>query len=376
MLAYFLPAIIAFGIITSYEDIKIGKIRNRWIALALAYAAAAYALLILYYYLTSVINLHYIIELATNLLFAVAVGFGLWYAGVWTAGDGKLFIAFTALLPLSVFSLGYQPWIPSITLLTNTFVAALAVVLLFMLFQIRRTHLQAISIKKFIQPKQMAMSAAYLFAISWVISIVFRGLGWSTSSLSRGIITILVYALLSNSLKGHAFYLALLISLARFALDRSVYSYSFLWGLVVLILVWVVLRSLCFGLISNLGNEMLTKQTRASKLREGMLLAETLEKRKSLSKKELRSLKAQPGVQVIRNKSGYLVKKPKSLFQFGNFFREEAEGLTKEQIEKIKKVGVKQILVYDTIPLAPLLFLGVLITIIMNGNVLILIMNP
>jgi len=85
-----LPAILFLGIITSYEDIKSGKIRNKWIMSALIYAVLVNVVLVLFYPSKNGIHLPYLIELTTNSLFSVVLGFGLWYLGIWTAGDGKL----------------------------------------------------------------------------------------------------------------------------------------------------------------------------------------------------------------------------------------------------------------------------------------------
>ena len=57
LIYWFLPMILLLGIVTSYEDIKFGKIRNKWIILALAYSIAAnIALFSLKYYDTDYNN--------------------------------------------------------------------------------------------------------------------------------------------------------------------------------------------------------------------------------------------------------------------------------------------------------------------------------
>ncbi|MBI2646715.1 MAG: prepilin peptidase, partial [Deltaproteobacteria bacterium] len=102
MLYYFLPAILALGIITSYEDIRYGKIRNGWVIFALVYAIIIYSALIINAYFIGKVNTPYLIELMANIGFAVIAGFSMWYFGLWTAGDVKLFIAYSAIIHLSV----------------------------------------------------------------------------------------------------------------------------------------------------------------------------------------------------------------------------------------------------------------------------------
>ena len=118
---YFLPFILFLGIITTYEDIRFGKIRNRWTITAIAYSLLAYSFIIIYNLINSALNHIYLLELSVNFIFAILVGYGLWHFRIWSAGDGKLFISFAFLLPLSIYQYGYQPFIPSITLLINIF---------------------------------------------------------------------------------------------------------------------------------------------------------------------------------------------------------------------------------------------------------------
>ena len=55
-----------------------------------------------------------------------------------------------------------------------------------------------------------------------------------------------------------------------------------------------------------------------------------------------------------------------------DYLKVEAEGLTRKQIEKIRKLGFKKVKVSSTIPFAPIIFLGVIITLLVKGNILIL----
>ena len=122
MLAYFLPAIMLLGIITSYEDIKEGKIRNKYIIFSIIYSLLIYFILILMYSLKGTLRGEYISGLIINIFFAIIIGYAFWKSGVWTAGDGKLFIAYAFLVPLTEYSEGYVTFFPSMVLLVNFFV--------------------------------------------------------------------------------------------------------------------------------------------------------------------------------------------------------------------------------------------------------------
>ena len=267
MIQYFLPAIIALGIITSYEDIKSGKIRNKWIILALTYAVITYCILITYHYLTAGLNQHYLIELLTNTLFAVAVGFGAWYLGIWTAGDGKLFIAFSALIPLSVYTVGYQAWIPSITLLINIFISASLIMFVFMIFKVRPKDIKKVFtsfFKEFFQPKQLLESVIYLFAIFWIMQILLSLIGLGTNYILRLILTIVIFTAIQKKLGNKALYIMFALSLLRFIMDKSVYSWSFLADLLILVFVWRFIKSLLTGSISKLAQEIFTKDIKVN----------------------------------------------------------------------------------------------------------------
>ena len=94
-----------------------------------------------------------------------------------------------------------------------------------------------------------------------------------------------------------------------------------------------------------------------------------------MTKQELNDLKRLPDTEIIKYKGDYIIKKPKSSIEFDNFIDEEAEGITKKQIYKIKDIGFAKIRVSQTIPFAPFIFLGVLLTILVKGNILIVIIN-
>ncbi len=379
MLYYFLPAIILLGILTSYEDIRFTKIKNKWIIYALIYAVIIYIFLIGYYSSSVELNKHYIAELITNFFFAVIVGFGMWYFCLWTAGDGKLFIAYSILIPLSVYEYGYQKWIPSITLLINIFILALVFMIGLIIYKLRLKELKKVSLsflKNFFQPKQLLDSIVYLFAVYWMIELLLSLvgiIGVEQHYVLKMFLAMLIFAGMQKKMKKTSFYLMLALVLLRLVIDKSVYSLMFLKNFIILIIIWRLIIGFITGGISELGRELFSKEMNIQDLKPGMLLSEFIEKKEKMTEKELMALKKQENLEIIKNKNIYYIKRPKSGFEFGKFIDEEAEGLTKKQIEVLKKTGIKKIKVSQTIPFAPLVFLGVLLTLIAKGNILILI---
>lgn len=112
----FLPAIVILGAVTSYEDLRRGKIRNKWVCLALFYAGVVYALSwVVYLFFESTSRDNLLAPAATGLVrdfdkwaLSLAAGmisaFLLWRYKIWGAGDAKLFISYCALIPQAQYS--------------------------------------------------------------------------------------------------------------------------------------------------------------------------------------------------------------------------------------------------------------------------------
>ena len=122
----FIPAVFFIGIVTSYQDIKFGKIKHKWIGMGLIYFILGYLLLYLLSALRIVdyrgINYSYIQELFINGLISIVIAYLFWKLGIWAAGDAKLFIVYALLIPLDYYSKSYLPYFPSFALLLNIFI--------------------------------------------------------------------------------------------------------------------------------------------------------------------------------------------------------------------------------------------------------------
>ena len=69
----------------------------------------------------------YLAKMAINAVTAFLIGILLWWFGMWAAGDAKLFGVLAAIIPLSSYSASYWAIFPAYVLLFNTFVALLAI---------------------------------------------------------------------------------------------------------------------------------------------------------------------------------------------------------------------------------------------------------
>lgn len=135
----FIPAVFFIGIVTSYQDIKFGKIRHKWIGMGLIYSLSGYLLLYLLSVLKIVdyrsINYSYLQELFINGFISIITAYVLWKLGIWAAGDAKLFIVYALLIPLDYYSRSYFPHFPSFALLLNIFLPIFLFILLMAFMQ-------------------------------------------------------------------------------------------------------------------------------------------------------------------------------------------------------------------------------------------------
>lgn len=133
----FLSVILFIGCITSYEDFKTSKIRNKWIKAGLIYSLSVYLATWILYGLAAKGILSPIIGRAVssliwnfdkwciNLAISTVVAYLLWHFKMWGAGDAKLFIAYAALIPLGQYSKAYfNYYFASFLLLLSIFIPA------------------------------------------------------------------------------------------------------------------------------------------------------------------------------------------------------------------------------------------------------------
>jgi hypothetical protein len=140
----FLPVIFLIGIVTSFQDIKHGKIKNKWIVAGLVWGMGIYSISYLWIFLGHYliflpkagryISYVYLNQALLNALISFAIGYVSWYFDMWSAGDAKLFFIFSLFLPLTYYSRTYLAFYPSFALLLNIFIPVLIYLLLHNLF--------------------------------------------------------------------------------------------------------------------------------------------------------------------------------------------------------------------------------------------------
>lgn len=352
----FLPGILLLGIITSYEDLKHGKIRNKWVVLGLLYAVSANAFMYVWVIVQGGIpRTSYFIELASTAMFGLVLGYALWYVGFWTAGDAKLFFAYSALVPLSVYRYGHMQYFDSANILINTFVPFFAFYAAYLLFKstLRQKIFYA---RQSLQARQLGALFLFLFAFTWPAGWLFAKTGLPSNYFTNVFMLFLLLVLLERIAGGRLIVIMAVVAGLRIVFDPVAFSYASMLNLLGLFLSFIILRYF----ILYMGYDHMTKHVDISLLRKGMVPAEAVYLEKGRYKKrpllhfDLLSYLRQP-------------KKGSCLFDA------TAEGLTETDVSRLKdleqSLGFEHLRVYRTIPFAPHIFGGVVLSIMFRGNI-------
>ncbi len=185
MIYYFLPIILIIGIFTSYQDIKYNKIKNKWIVYSIVVSIVLNMLLFFKDF-----NLDYYKTFLINLILTIIICIVLWLLGYWPAGDAKLIIAYTFLLPLTVYSINHFYSFPNIFLFINIFVPyALFIFMHSVMFKNKE-------IFKRLNYKEIIKSILLVFIVMGIVDYILITFSFFNNFLSRIILILLFYYVL------------------------------------------------------------------------------------------------------------------------------------------------------------------------------------
>ncbi len=340
--------LIFFGILTSYQDIKYSKIKNKMIIFILLTGVIINIIDTFFY------GFSMFFYSITNLVISFLLSFFLWNIGVLPGGDAKLLIALSFFIPPSVYSYVYIEIFPAISIYLNTFIP-LSIGLILMSFYYGGIG----SIKK---------ALASTFNIKTVARILF---------FTISILGILKISLESFNIKhSMIFYFILLFSIIYtlrslkidiikfsipFFLLSTIFYYKYIFTLSYLFsTIFLTFLILFLTFIVLLIDEVYSKEIKIENLTPGMKLAEVIIKdsKKNTYVKENFSLRFIFDILLLSEKriKGALISLDKE---------------TIDEMKKLRKEGkldFDSIRVISTINLAPFIFLGALITVLFHGN--------
>ena len=254
LIYWFLPMILFLGIVTSYEDIKYGKIRNKWIIIALSYSILLNILLFFIWDL----ELKYFYSIFFNLIFSLIIGIMIWYLGLWTSGDAKLFFSYVALLPplITTFNLNN---IFSLDLLVNTFII-LTLFLIFSIFKNIKIMETLPQIKKSFSLYRIFNIALLVFGLTWIIGLASNFIGIRNNFL---IILILFFLIISfeRFLSINLILIMGALSILRLILDPSIFTAVFWINYIEILIFFIIFRFI----LLDLSYSVFTKKIRIDK---------------------------------------------------------------------------------------------------------------
>jgi Flp pilus assembly protein protease CpaA len=375
IILFFIPVIALIGIITSYTDIKKGKIANKWIIFGITYFLLTTLFLLVNK--TSLIPnpQNYILNTIINLTLAILISFLLYYYDLWNAGDGKLFICFSSLIPIIYFTNIKFTIFPSLSILINTFFISFLLFLPRFIKKVKLKDLLKSSIKTLLnnlKPLNLAQTILMFFSITWITGNIMNLLNLNNNSANLMLLTYPLFFIIKKQIKHVRIYL--ILAFLRLIFDKNIYSFDFLISLGYIILFFQVLSIFFSKYFKDLIEQAFLKNIKIDKLEPGMTLYSAFEHIKNIKDEEYKKLKKHYISHAFQIGKDCIIIKPKDKVTH-HYIREKESGLTESQIKKIKALNVKNIIIHEKTPFAYILFLGVILTILSKGNVLILLLN-
>ncbi len=348
--------VVLLGAVTSYEDIKERKIRNKWIWPAILIGMALQALKVVYIIAVGgVINPYYFRQYAINFMLTFLIGVVLWEIKIWNAADAKLFLAFSALIPISRYDWGYKEFFPAGVVLINTFAPLIVIFFFYVIFKTTWSQKRSV-FKEVLNPKKLARFVFLIFGMSWAIRQVFNFVGINENIVVNVIFIFAANILFSKLFKGRMMQISMFLTVLALIFDFSqIVNVSFLLSFLRLLAIFILIRAFMI----RLGLKIFTSEVSVDDLKIGDVIAEDIYCEKGKFKKKLYA--PMGFAQAIFNNvtRDFLIRAP--------------EELCEDDIELLRKLEFKNVRVSQTVPLAPFLFFGAFVTIIIQGNIIVFI---
>lgn len=368
----FLSPLLLIGVITSYSDIKYGKIKNIHLLFGLLYILSLYSFLIFYSYFVihQPSNLKYVVELLINSLIAFVVGYLLWHFNSWAAGDAKLFSIYSLLIPLEFYSKNYVPYFPSSILLIDTFLFICFVFFLKIFFKIAASCLSYFQKPFSLAPlflkinykilKTTILETGKLFLIYSCFLVILQYIGMKTTD-------VILQKVLSNFLLIYLFFFALQMFVLRTFLKNKIF------------ITLILLSGLLFGLAFIISNKTILLITTIKTslffvlfVGIGMQLVNLYIEKQEIKKTKIQEL--HPGCFLTSKSLAEINNKIKGQTPVDNLGLTSSDGLTEFQVQIIKDLFKnhlkKELYIYETFPFAPFMFLAFIFIILAKGSFL------
>ena len=347
MVTSILLTMILFGIWTSYTDIKKNVIKNYSILLLVLVA------IFLNIFFTKSFVTHTLAS-AINITIGMIAGVLIWLAGLWSAADAKLFIAFVFLLPITLYIPAIS-YFPSISILVNSFVP----LFLFFFFHLMiKTSLREKKeiVVELVKPRfilHLLLTIFALMSLSYMVTSVFK---IPIDLFLTVIIFFTILWLIEQKFKlrlDYFFIAVIILSLVFF--HELILTLNFFLN-------WIIASCSIFFIffLIYLSRFVYTHSVKLTELKEGMIPSEMIFKRgEKYFKKPITFVTL---LILLRER---IAAKP--------LFGYNPDGIKAEDIKRVlslyreRKLGFDEIKICKTMHFAPALFLGVLLTYFAKG---------
>lgn len=339
---FFVLAVL-ISLFISAEDIRHGKIANKFL-LALLILGIAYQAL----------SAQSILSVAYASLYALTIAFALWFLGLWPAGDAKLFAVLFLFFPQNLYG--------SHTLVFDFMVNTFVPIFFFMFFVIiARSKLAIIkdALKFTFEPYRVTMLAMVLLGFVWflakLIQLLTAGLAVATDYFVSLVLLFAIYEIFRRVLSAKMELLFFGLAVLRIVLDyRTIYSLAFAQYFATIMLVFLFFRFF----ILYLAFRLYTESVPIKKLRPGMSPAEMIIQkgdnfeRVSFLNASLVSFMVQRKENIIHN----------------------IDFLSEDDVKRIKELRAKAKIPFDDMlinkvqPFAVFILLGYMLTVLCKGN--------
>ncbi len=348
------------GLITSYTDIKYGKIKNIHTCSGFILGLIITLVLTVSYWIGGrTVNLSYIYDYLLNIFISLIAGFILWWYGFWSSGDAKLFIAFSSLVPLNAYANTYLDYFPALILLVNTFVPFFIVLLVVMLVK-RKISFHGLNK---LNRRMFMIFLVVVMAGKLLVDLLDKFYPVKNWLIYYGLV-LLMYFIIERVIIGissakFSYILSFLLIALMFIADVFINNFSlsgvllFFAGFLGIVLMLLIARFVIYESLINLSH----RKVSVDKLQPGDVLGQRIYKK--------------AGKYFVEEDS--LLQQPKDYL-----FEQRDEGLTNEELKLLRqlktagKLDFSEVYVNQTLHFAHFMFIGVLITLIFKGAFFIL----
>lgn len=367
----FIIPLIIIGVVTSYSDIRFGKIKNSHIRLGYIYIMLLYLFLAYYslYIVNQPDNLKYLSELLINGTIAFVVGYLLWYFNLWAAGDAKLFPLYSLLIPMEFYFKNHVPNFPSLVLLTDTFIIICLALFLKILLVI------------------IASCFKYLKRPFPIISLIPK---YNKKTVIKAVLSILkLFVFTASLLIVIQFIMVKIPVIQKITIFQIPIAYLLFFPLQMffsrtLLKYKIAIIIVCLGGVLCSTNLIISGQTNilimAIKMAVLFMLILSLVMQlvnKYIDQQEIKKIsinKLSPGNFLAPQSLELITTKIRQRVLTGDLYLSCSDGLSKSQIKTIKKLfrgdPNQELYICHTFPFAPFMFLASLFILIYKGSLL------